>query len=121
MKNFKIISIFALTLLFIFTLSNTVYAVGELRIHNRTRYDIVRVYVSPYGRNHYSRQQNSRYIPGGKNFRLGNMPISRGKRYWNIKIVLSNGKSYEWKKSDLYSKRDMTIYYKGSSLHSNWD
>ena len=120
MKNFKIISIISATLLFIFTAVNVTYA-GALRIHNKTRYTISKVYVNPYGRNYSSRKQNSHAIPSGKVFMLGNIPTSRSSRYWNLKIVLSNGRSYEWKKVDLYSHRRVVIHHNGSRLDASWD
>lgn len=120
MKNFKIISIFVLTLLFTFMAVGTAYA-GELRIHNKTRYTISKIYVNPYGRNYSSRKQNSHTIPSGKIFMLGNIPTSRSNRYWNVKLVLSNGKSYEWKKVDLYTHRNLIVHYNGSKIYASWN
>ena len=120
MKNFKVIPVLVLTLLFIFGAVGAVSANGTLRIYNDTRYNISKVYVSPYGKS-YSGQKNSHVIPRGKTFTLGNVPISRSNRYWNIKIYLSNGKSREWKKQDLYSYREMTVTYSNSKLHADFD
>lgn len=119
MKFFKSFFMVGLSLLLIFGAFSTAFA-SEIRIYNDTRYNMSRVYVSPYNRS-YSHQQNSRAIPSGKTFVLGNIPISSSNRYWNIKIILSNGKSREWKKVNLYSHREMTIYYSGSRLSAEWD
>ncbi len=121
MKSFKVISMFVLTLLIICMTINTVFARGELTIHNQTRYAISKIYVAPYGRNYYSHRQNSNQIPSGKGYILGNIPISSSNKYWNIKIVFSNGKSYEWKKENLYSRNEMTLYSKGSRISVEWD
>ena len=121
MKNFKVITVIALTLLYIFGTVSVVSAKSSFQIHNETRYRISRIYVYPYGRSGSSHQQNSHTIPSGKTFVLGNMPISSSNRYWNIKIVLSNGKSREWKKQNLYSHREMTIYDSGSKIFADFD
>ena len=120
MKSFKVIPVIALTLLFTLGAVGVVSARSDFQIHNDTRYNISRIYVCPYGRN-YSKQQNSHVIPSGKTFVLGNIPVSKSNRYWNIKIVLSNGKSREWKKENLYSHREMTIYYSGSRISADFD
>ena len=120
MKNFKVITVIALTLLCIFGTVNVVSAKGVFRINNETRYSMSRIYVCPYGES-FSHQQNSHVVPSGKTFTLGNMPISSSNRYWNIKIVLSNGKSREWKKQNLYSHREMTIYDSGSKIFADFD
>ncbi|MBR5913753.1 MAG: hypothetical protein IKZ58_05285 [Selenomonadaceae bacterium] len=120
MKNFKVIPILALTFLFVCGVVSAVSAKSDFRIHNETRYTMTRIYVCPNGRS-YSSQQNSHAIPSGKTFVLGNLPVSRSDKYWNIKIVLSNGKSYEWKKENLYSHDDMTIYFKGSRIYADWN
>ncbi len=121
MKNFKIISMFVLALLMVCVTFNTASASGELKIHNQTRYTISKIYVAPYGRNYSSRKQNSDYIPSGKGHKLKNIPISRSNRYWNIKVVFSNGKSYECKKADLYSRNELTLYSNGSRISAEWD
>ena len=120
MKKFKVIPVLALTLLFIFGAVGVVSARSSFQIHNDTRYTITKVYISPYGKS-YSHHQNSHVIQSGKTFVLGNIPISKNDRYWNIKIVLSNGKSREWKKENLYSHREMTITYSNSKLHADFD
>lgn len=120
MRNLKIVSVIVLTFLFICGTIGTVYA-RDLRIHNQTKYAIKRIYVYPYGRSYSSGQQNSHTIPSGKNFALGEIPISRNNRYWNIKLVFSNGKSFEWKKQNLYERNDMTVYSSGSRIYADWD
>lgn len=119
MKNFKIIPVCALTLLLVFGVVSVAFA-RDFRIRNETRYTMTRIYVCPY-REGYSSQQNSHSIPSGKTFVLGHIPVSSSNRYWNIKIFLSNGKSYEWKRQNLYSKDEMTVYFRGSRLLADWD
>lgn len=121
MKNFKVIPIFLMSLLLICVTFNVASANGELRINNETRYTISKIYVCPYGRRYSSRPQNSHYIPSGRGHRLKDIPISRNSRYWNIKIVFSNGRSYEWKKENLYEHNEMTIYNHGSRVSADWD
>ena len=121
MKSFKVISMFVLALLIMCVTFNTASASVGLKIHNQTRYTITKIYVTPYGRSYSSRQQNSHRIPSGKGFRLHDIPISKNNRYWNIKIAFSNGKSYEWKKENLYSRNEMTLYNNGSRISVEWN
>lgn len=121
MKAFKNIAATVLALLIICVTFNTASASVGLKIHNQTRYTITKIYVTPYGRSYPSRQQNSHQIPRGKGFRLHDIPISSSNKYWNIKVVFSNSKSYEWKKENLYSRNEMTLYNNGSRISAEWD